>query len=124
MLYQALSTERQAPVCAPMPSQPIMIVSSTILLALQLRKHVCLSNMYVSLGCQSLKEPTFWQTMMKVAVCFDVTRPSPPQKAMSTEYNSQRGVHLSKMTCHCALRLTMNCAALATEHHTNCCTVA
>ena len=32
--------------------------------------------------------------MMKVAVCLDVTRPSPPQKAMSTEYSSQIGVHL------------------------------
>jgi hypothetical protein len=30
---------------------------------------------------------TFWQTMMNVAVFFDVTRPSPPQKAMSTEYS-------------------------------------
>lgn len=38
--------------------------------------------------------PTFWQTMMKVAVCLDVTRPSPPQNAMSTEYSSHRGVHL------------------------------
>lgn len=37
---------------------------------------------------------TCWQTMMNVAVSLDVTKPSPPQNAMSTEYSSQRGVQL------------------------------
>ena len=32
--------------------------------------------------------------MINVAVCLDVTSPSPPQNAMSTEYSSHRGVHL------------------------------
>ena len=32
--------------------------------------------------------------MMKVAASLDVTKPSPPQNAMSTEYSSHRGVQL------------------------------